>query len=169
MDWMNIRKRCIEVARKYRYAILVVMVGLVLMLLPNRKENKKEPAESTQSTSSSQPNMAQMLEEILGQIDGAGKVKVMLTEFRGEEMVYQSDEDTNTGENSGSIRRDTVLITGTDRQQEGLVRQINPPVYRGAIVVCQGADKASVRLAITEAVKNVTGLGTDCISVLKMK
>ena len=39
----------------------------------------------------------------------------------------------------------------------------------GAIVVCQGGDNATVRLAIIEAVSNVTGLGADKISVLKMK
>jgi hypothetical protein len=39
----------------------------------------------------------------------------------------------------------------------------------GAIVVCQGADSPSVKLAITQAVAKITGLGTDEICVLKMK
>ena len=43
------------------------------------------------------------------------------------------------------------------------------PVYQGAIILCQGADSPSVRLAITQAVSKVTGLPTDRIAVLKMK
>jgi len=42
-------------------------------------------------------------------------------------------------------------------------------LYRGAVVVCQGGDNASVRLAVVEAVSNATGLTSDRITVLKMK
>ena len=49
------------------------------------------------------------------------------------------------------------------------MRQENPAQYLGVIVVCEGADSPAVRLAIVEAVSDVTGLGADRISVLKMK
>lgn len=39
----------------------------------------------------------------------------------------------------------------------------------GAAIVCEGADDAKVRLAIVEAVKAYTGLGSDKITVLKME
>lgn len=39
----------------------------------------------------------------------------------------------------------------------------------GAVVVCQGADQSSVRLDVTNAVAAYTGLGSDKISVIKMK
>ena len=89
----------------------------------------------------------------------------MLTVKTGETIVYQNDEDIS----GGSIRQDTVIITDGDRVQSGLVQHIVAPEYRGAIVVCEGADKPEVRLHIIEAVASVTGLGTDKISVLKMK
>ena len=37
----------------------------------------------------------------------------------------------------------------------------------GAVIVCPGADSASVRLRITEAVGTYTGLGSDRITILK--
>ena len=61
------------------------------------------------------------------------------------------------------------MISGSDRGQEGLIKQVNAPTYRGAIVVCQGADDPVVKLSITEAVSRATGLGVDKISVIKMK
>ena len=39
----------------------------------------------------------------------------------------------------------------------------------GAVVVCQGADQAGVRLDVTNAVAAYTGLVSDKISVIKMK
>lgn len=81
-------------------------------------------------------------------------------------MLYQTDTQTDS---SGSVRIDTVLVSDSNREETGLLRQIKPPVYLGAVVVCQGADSSSVRLSITEAVSKITGLGADCIVVLKMK
>ena len=92
----------------------------------------------------------------------------MLTVAAGEKIVYQTDEDISGGENV-TTRIETVIVTGTDRAQTGLIQQVNPPTYLGAIVVCQGADRPAIRLAIVEAVSKVTGLGSDKISVLKMK
>ena len=99
------------------------------------------------------------LESILSRIDGAGEVKVLLTEDRGGEVFYQTEGDDGK----------TVLISGADRSESGLVRTTQSPSYRGAVVVCRGADSAAVRLAVVEAVANATGLGTDRITVLKMK
>ena len=39
----------------------------------------------------------------------------------------------------------------------------------GAVVVCDGAELATVRLDVTNAVIAYTGLGSDKISVMKMK
>lgn len=41
--------------------------------------------------------------------------------------------------------------------------------FTGAIILCQGADAAEVRLHIVEAVSAFTGLGSNRILVLKMK
>ena len=41
------------------------------------------------------------------------------------------------------------------------------PVYRGALVVCQGGNQPAVRLAVTEAVAALTGLTADRITVAK--
>lgn len=96
-------------------------------------------------------------------------MRVMLTVAKGPETVYQNDVDADSGEQTSANRQKTVVVAGTDRREEGLVRQVNPPVYQGAVILCQGADRASVRLAIVEAVSCATGLGADRISVQKMK
>lgn len=146
---------------KYKYLVLVLLVGVGLMLIPSRNEEKSTKG-VVKENSIQIPSITEELEGILSNIKGAGKVKVMLTVKMGEQTIYQTDSPA-------SDRQDTVIITDEDRAQNGLIQQIVSPVYRGAIILCQGADNANVCLAIKEAVSKVTGLDTSEISVLKMK
>ena len=146
---------------KYKYPILVVLVGLGLMLLPGKSE--PEPQQSAETVES--PNLEARLAAILSQIDGVGQVRVLLTEETGRENVYQTDIQTDTDRRS----EDTVLVEDASRTENGLIRRTLEPTYRGAVILCQGADQPSVRLAIVEAVRCVTGLGADRVSVLNMK
>ena len=145
---------------KYKYPILVVLLGLGLLLLPEKTEAQPEPAPTV-----AEADLEAELAAILSRIDGAGEVRVLLTEEVGRQTIYQTDTQV-----SGDSRSDdTVLVEDADRTEAGLVRQTLEPSYRGAVVLCQGADSPGVRLAIVEAVRCVTGLGADKISVQKMK
>ena len=93
----------------------------------------------------------------------------MLTVASGEETIYQSDTSNSSSTDSSTNRSETITITDAQREQFGLVKQINPPIYKGAIVVCSGANDPTVKLDIVEAISKITGLGADKISVLKMK
>lgn len=163
MDWVSLKSSGLENLKKYRYVLLVVLAGIFLMALP---EKKAEVSPSQEVPEQTRPGLQESLSEILSRIAGAGKVQVLLTQSAGEQTLYQTDEDIRE---NGELRRQTVLVTGSDREESGLVRRIDPPAYRGAVVLCQGADSASVRLSIVEAVANATGLTTDKITVLKMK
>lgn len=166
MDWLSIGRKAAEILKKYRYAALVVLVGMALMLIPTGKTTLETQQEESQTMQKLQ--LDERLADILSQIQGAGKVQVMLTVAAGEKTIYQTDQDISGGESTSS-RFDTVIITDGNRAEAGLVQQVNPATYLGAIIVCQGADNASVRLSIVEAVSRATGLGADRISVLKMK
>ena len=140
------------------------------MLLPvGSRESAAKVQEPFNRQSEETVDLQQRLSNLLSQMAGAGRVKVLLTEATGEQIFYQEDRDTSTSDQSQTTRTDTVIVTDGTHSQEGLIRQVNPPTYLGAVVLCQGADQPSVRLAITEAVANATGLGYHKITVLKMK
>ena len=157
-------KQLVKLLNKYKYALLVVCIGLVLMWIPGRGTESALQSEPI-PTATVKADMAAEMEEILSTIQGAGAVKVLLSEVRGEKIVYQTD---TSGSGEG-LRVETVILTDSQRGQSGLMQTVLAPQYLGAIVVCQGADRADVRLAIVEAVSALTGLGADKISVLKMK
>ena len=165
MDLTALGGKIVEFIKKYRYVILVLALGIGLMMIPDGDTEETEPVQISQT----QPDTAEELRQILSRIKGAGQVEVLLTLSAGEKTVYQTDEDVSNSGESSTIRTETVIITDGNRAEQGLVQQILPPVYQGAIIVCEGAENASVRLAIVEAVADATGLGADRISVLKMK
>ena len=153
-DWLS----------RYKYVLLVGLIGVGLLLLPSGKENQvQQPADLPVST---KPALEDQLELLLRQLQGAGDVKLLLTTAQGERYIYQTD--SNAGQN-GELRLETVIVSGADRQENPVLQQTVSPVYQGAVVLCQGAADAAVRLAVVEAVSKATGLGADKICVLKMK
>lgn len=167
MDQPVVPEKIKQAVKKYRYPLLVLLIGVILMLIPTGKKQQTQQVPAPEPTVPV-TDLQEELQNILAQVQGAGKVRVLLSVSKGETTVYQTDSDVSGGEN-GVCRVDTVIITGTDRGQSGLIQHIDPPLYLGALVVCQGADSPSVRLAITNAVSSITGLGADKITVLKMK
>ena len=164
MDRLALKEKAQQWLGKYKYVVLVLLAGIVLMLLPSRQENKIQTDITTEPVEQKQ-DVQRELTQILAQIDGVGAVQVMLTIASGEETVYQTDTETT----DNVCRMDTVIVTDTNRAQQGLVQMKKPPKYLGAIVVCKGGGNAAVKLAVVEAVSRITGLGADQISVLKMK
>lgn len=161
MDINALRQKAGLWLSKYKYIALILVVGIGFMLIPGGSDKKEAPVGQNKPVVQ-QTSLADELEGILSNIQGAGKVQVMLTVKAGEQTLYQTDS-------TATDREETVIITDGDRAQNGLIQQILSPTYRGAIILCQGADSASVCLAVKEAVSKVTGLDSSQISVLKMK
>ena len=169
MEWNNIGNKTISLFTKYRYVVLILVIGLAMMLLPTgrNKENKNDAV--LLPVSETEQSLQTQLEQLLTTVHGAGAVKVLLSTSEGEQVQYQTDTDITNREGDATQRVTTVTITDGERNQNGLIKQVNPPKYQGAVVVCDGADDPSVQLAIAEAVSKITGLGLNRISVLKMK
>lgn len=154
-------QKVITLLGKYRYAIVILVIGLALMMIPGKQEEIPVIPEQSQQNLGATPE--EQLDKILESIKGAGRVEVLLSYAAGEKILYQTDTD------SGGQRMDTVTVTDRDRNQTGLVTQVVPAVYQGAVIVCQGGGNPTVRLAIVEAVSKYTGLGSNQIAVLEMK
>lgn len=152
---------------KYKYVFIVLLVGIVLMLLPGiETENTKEVKQEIQHD---EAPLEELLSQMLSKVSGAGRVEVMLNVAQGEKTIYQVDQDTSESTSGLTGKEQTVTLTDGNRNQYGLIQQVNPPIYLGAIVLCQGADDPVVKLSVVEAVSKITGLNANQICVLKMK
>ncbi len=152
---------------KYKYSLVILLIGLTFLLIPNKKSEEIKPEPQTEEEHYNIDS--QQLSDILQSVEGAGRVQVMLSVATGDRTIYQTNQDISKSNDTQSSKIETVIISDSQRKEFGLISQTDPPTYKGAIIVCQGADSPSVRLAITQAVSRITGLGTDNICVLKMK
>lgn len=167
MDLKGMADKLKNIIEKYKFALIILIIGISLMLIPEKKQQENKALNA--NTPVSYRHELESLSEILQSVEGAGNVKVLLSVDSGEKTVYQTNQDISGSGDSANTKIETVIVTDSQRNETGLINQVNPPTYLGAIVVCQGADSPSVRLAITQAVAKITGLGADNICVLKMK
>ena len=163
-----------ETIKKYQYVGLVLLIGLVLLVIPTRQTSDKGPSAAPEAVMEIPGmTMEERLEDLLSQIENAGKIRVMLTVRAGEYTVYQTDqvteETTKDGMEDRSVSITTVFSETKESGEEGIPVQVIGPEYLGAVVVAEGADLATVRLNLMHAVSSLTGLGADKITVVKMK
>ena len=162
MDLLRWKEQLRKRFPSYRPVLIVLLAGILLMALPERKE--RQAPQPAAVTAEEKTDLEARFSRVLSSMDGAGKVQVLLSEAAGEQILYQFDEEQREGQR----QRKTVLTGSAQRGEQGLVRQILPPRYQGAIVLCQGGNRPEVRLSIVKAVTSATGLTSDKVTVLKM-
>lgn len=164
---------------KNKYVLAVLLVGLILIMLPSGEKSETPSAAISNDAvlDFSLDKLEAHLCDILSKIDGAGNVSVMLTLKSSTEKVIARDgkssyKSDGEGEVTGYEMENeeiTVIVSSGSGTDSAVVLKYIYPQFLGAVVVAEGAGSAEIRLRIIEAVAAVTGLGTDKISVIKMK
>lgn len=145
---------------KYKYALLVLVFGLGLMLLPSKDEPQAEQL-PTQAVQPPVPAVQgfdlsgeeQRLSETLSAIKGAGTCRVLLSVGATEEAELAEAED-------GPL----VLSGGSGGERTVTLRNVYP-VYQGAVIVSTGASDPVVKYELLNAVMTYTGLRSDQITI----
>lgn len=167
--WTAQLQRLTGLAIQYKYVLLVILAGVVLLLLPSGGDQKELAAQVQSEPSVEQEfdlaQTEQRLAQALSKIDGAGEVTVVLTLAGSSRQVLAQDSNSSWQEGGQEESRTTVVISqGSGVQQTVALQQLSPE-FQGALVVCSGGDDPAVRLTLTQAVSALTGLGADKISV----
>lgn len=120
------------------------------------------------------------LEDILSNINGVGKVKVMITYSETSKTVpvyneESSQQDTEETDSEGGTRKITqtdtkkeVIYEENGEQKTLITRSVISPTVEGAIITAEGAGDITVKTNIIQAVSAVTGLPTHKIQVFEM-
>ena len=151
---------------KNKFAVLIALLGLLLILIPfGKRENKEASLKAGSEFDLS--DAENRLESILERGNGVGRVKVMLTLEKTSETLYVTEGSVSKSENGSDEKTEISRISSSSGEQP-LIREQRSPVYRGALILCDGADDPRVRLWVTEAVGSLLGIGSDRISVKRM-
>ena len=138
--------------------------------------------EKINSTEEYERYMENKLEQAISVMEGAGKVKVMITVSASKELVVEKDMPvtrSNTVENDseGGSRNvneygsteETVYSKESDGSACPYVVKTLQPVVEGVVVVAQGGDRQEVRKNITEAIVALFDIEPHKIKIVKMK
>lgn len=171
MERTSKTQRFRNIWEKYKYVALVVALGAALLLWPDGEGKPNYTAAAADGTASDLAEVQSEMTDILSKISGVGQLQLMLTvESNGERQLAQDTELSYSGATAApedySRRSETVVLSGGGGSEAVEIRRLSP-TYRGALVVCQGGDRADVQLAVTQAVTALTGLSSDRITVVK--
>lgn len=166
---------------RFKYPLAVLLLGVALLLWPARREGKAAAPEPVPAASEPEEDggeayrlrMEQRLEALLSQVEGAGRVRVLLTLKTGPVSAYQTDvltQERPEGEGKSLSREEkTVILSRGSAYDELAVVRTAYPVFQGALVVAEGGGDPNVRLQLSTAVAALLDLGADQITVVKMK
>lgn len=188
---LNIQKLNLN-SKLATYLILILAVGVGFILVSDfyKDLNGGQPPRDAVDTGTAAnqeagkpeaiKEMESQLSLILSQIEGAGRVSVMITLKTGTEIIPAKDETisdktTNEKDNAGGTRTINEQST-TDKvvfmnEQGGtskplVLKEINPEI-KGVIIVAEGAKDPKVKLKLTEAVQTVLDVPAYRVSVFE--
>ncbi len=156
-----------EFFKKYKFVLLIIAAGAVLLLLPTggKEAGRSDPVSGTEEDFSVEA-LEEKLSQVLSKVDGAGQVSVVLTVRSGMERVLAQDVTASRADGDAQSTTKTVILSTGSGEETVLLSQ-NYPTFQGALVVCRGGDDPQVKLLLTQAVAALTGLGSDRITVCK--
>jgi stage III sporulation protein AG len=160
--------------KKYKFVFLIIAAGVFLLMAPSFFSSRSNSGSTSATTTDSEEyfsvtTLQTQLADALSNIDGAGNVTVVLTVKSGTERVLAQDTQTKTSGDSTEESAQTVVISSNNNSQDTVLLQQIYPTFQGALVICSGANDATVKLALTRAVSSLTGLGSDKITICKGK
>ena len=167
---------------------IIVLIGVLLLVvsLPVKKNNNSTAEETSlaQSTSSKPVDYEDYIETklkgILTQVEGVGKVNVVVTLKSTSEKILATDDsysqeqleetDSSGGSRSSSTTSgsSTNIFYDTSQGSQPYVKLENMPEVEGIIIVAQGGGDGTVASNITSAVEALLGVPAHKIKVLKM-
>lgn len=160
-------------ASKYKYIIVVITVGFFLLLLP---QGKKEVAEKKTALEKFEvEKFEKRVEKALSECSGIGRCEVILSIDSGPASIYEKDSKKSERKNEGGVMfesdsdtKPSILSEGSGKESPLVIKEVYPE-FRGAMVICDGAESPAVRASVTNSITALTGLTTDKISIIKMK
>lgn len=185
MNIETLKEKFVKIRKDQWFLFLLVGILLAVIAVPVQKEQEdiKDVPSSEVYKAVQEENITDMetrLQNILCRMEGAGNVRVMITQKSSGEKVVEkdipsSDRDTQEQDESGNrstVERNRDEVTVYEKDENGsqtpYVTQEFAPQIEGVLVLAEGGDNAVVIKNITDAVMALFNLEAHKIKVMKM-
>ena len=143
--WQEVRKRCPALEWAV-YGGLILVALLLFFASPGEEEEQKEAA--AEPAAMANASLEERMEDTLSKIEGAGKVRVLISYESSEEIVPAVSRSEQGGR--GSLSEQPVTVSGAEGET-AMVLMKKSATVRGAVVVAEGAQDLSVRTDLLRA------------------
>ena len=171
------------------FLILLIITVIAINIIWGKDETKRETdtlnykvlAEETENKSNNleydEYNLEKDLEDILSNMQGVGKIKVLITYSQTSSVIpmYSETESTSiteeTDSGGGTRKQETSNVNKeviTNENNNVITKTVVMPKVEGAIVIAQGGGNANTKANIIQAVSAVTGIASYKVQVFEM-
>ena len=143
-------------------------------------EKKEEKTVQTDQNDAYVSALENKLVHILENVDGVGRVEVMITLKSSKESVLNKDlseerqteqeknSDTQKTNKNEKRQEETILSDSVGNSAPYVVKELEPEIA-GIIISCEGAENKVVAASVLEAAQVLFGVSANHIKVLKME
>lgn len=152
-------------------AVIIIAIALLIYFLSG-VISKSEEVGNDENVQSTKSELVSELEEVLSNIKGAGKIKVLITyDGDGEDVPALSYDSSTVSTKDGdkvTEKTDTKSEPVMSKDSLVILKTLEPDII-GVIIVAEGGDDATVVVKLLEATKIALGIELDKIRVFDME
>lgn len=155
--------KLIQDKKSLAFIICCLFIGVMLIL------SGSGSSKTTIKTEKATDNITTQLEKTLSQVEGAGKVKVLINYSQSGEKILAYDMESNVNEKDNGKENNSKSEVVYDGNKMPVILKEYMPKVEGVIIVAQGGNIESVKKQLISGTVALLGIDSHKIEVLKMK
>ena len=159
----NIKQSLKKVKLEYVIAI-VAMVIVLLIFINNFSQTKSVNGSSVTEVEKYVCMLENKLCNHLSQIDGAGKVSVIISVKKGVETEIATEVVTTSGLSGEKSEKSPILVSG----KPIVLNEVYPEIC-GVVIIAKGAGNIKVKMSLLSATQVFLDVTSDKIEILTMR
>lgn len=166
-EWLGRWMRLGGKDRAVRWWLALGLLGIGLIALSEWVPGCHDTAAYTDQTVTAdqvEQAMEDRITDLLSQVEGVGRCRVMVTLERDAQAVYATDTTS-----SGGAIGESYLTVDTDSGPVGLLLTRIQPTVKGVVVVCAGAADPAVSGRVSEVVTTAFHISQRRVCVVQQK
>lgn len=160
MEFKNIKLKLKKVKAEY----LIIAFAIIAILIIFASGISETKVESQDKITTYIESLENKLSTKLSQINGAGKVSVIISVKQGMITEIATEKKTVTETGIIKIEEAPVLVSG-----KPIVLAEKYPDITGVVIIAKGANDLNVRVALVSATQTILGITSDKIEILTMR
>jgi len=162
--------------KKRVWVIMAIGICGMLLILFSRGGLPASPTADEPPRQGAAPQeYAAWLEErltaMVSEIEGVGRVLVMVTLANSGEYVYVREEkrSADSTQQRENLEQRYVMVESDNGRRQALVRTRLEPGVQGVVIICEGAEDVFVRSRVINVVTTALNISSARVSVEKIK